>query len=81
MPVPKRVQPPRRFVLQTSQAICEQRALRQVIVEAYDAFAVLRLKGLQPAFPIPWSAIYRMAAKEHAERELRELKARLGVEE
>jgi hypothetical protein len=43
----QRFQPKRRFLLQTSQAVFESGALRQVVVEAQDGFAVLRLKGLE----------------------------------
>lgn len=64
-----RSQAPRRFLLETSQAIYEKGALRQVIVEAQDGFAVLRLRGSKTSFAIPWNAVFRAAAKEAAERE------------
>ena len=45
-----RSQAPRRFLLATSQAVYEKGTLRQVILEAQDGFAVLRLKGSKTSF-------------------------------
>lgn len=74
----KSVQPKRRFLLQTSQAVFESGALRQVTVEAHDGFAVLRLKGAAEAYPVPWGAVYHLAAAQAAERELKARKAKLS---
>ena len=62
-----RTQFPRRFLLATSQAVYEEGALRQVVVEAQDGFA------------IPWNAVYHLAATQAAERELRARRAQLGL--
>lgn len=73
----RRVQPARRFFLQTSQAVFEKGALRQVTVEAQDGFAVLRLKGLPESYPVPWGAIYHLAVAEKLEQDYNARKARL----
>ncbi len=75
----KRVQPRQRFFLETSQAVFEAGALRQVTVEAQDGYAVMRLKGLKLEFVVPWGAVYRLAAVRAAERELRDRKAQMGA--
>lgn len=69
----------RRFLLATSQAICEKGELRQVVVEAQDGFAVLRLRGSKEAHSVPWSVVYHLAAAQTAERELRARRAELGL--
>ncbi len=71
------LEPRRRFLLATSQAVCEEGALRQVIVEASDGFALLRLKGLKEAFAVPRGAVYHLAAAQAAEREAHSRRARL----
>ncbi len=76
----ERFQPKRRFFLQTSQAVFEGGALRQVVVEAQDGFAVLRLKGLDVSYPIPWGTVYHLAAMQAAERELKARRVKFGVE-
>ncbi|UWZ84631.1 hypothetical protein [Occallatibacter riparius] len=76
----KSTEPKRRFLLQTSQAVFEEGALRQVTVEAYDGFAVVRLKGLPGAFPLPWGAVYRLAEAQAAERRFKGLMAKLGID-
>jgi hypothetical protein len=43
----------RKHILETSQAVFEEGALRQVIAEAQDGFVVLRLRGLKTSFPLP----------------------------
>jgi hypothetical protein len=75
--MPKRFQPAQRFFLQTSQAVFEKGALRQVTVEAQDGFAVLRLKGLAESYPVPWGAVYHLAVADALEREFNIRKARL----
>jgi hypothetical protein len=77
--VTTRSQPPRRFLLETSQAVFEDGGLRQVIVEAQDGYAVLRLRGLKNGFAVPWEAVYHLAAAQSAERELKARKAQMGV--
>ena len=72
-------QPRRRFLLETSQAVFEAGALRQVIAEAKDGYVVLRLKGLKSGFAVPWGAVYHLAAAQAAERELRARKAEIGI--
>lgn len=67
------------FVLETSQAIFEKGALRQVVVEAQEGFAVLRLRGPKQGFAAPWGAVYHLAVAQEAERELRARKAQMGV--
>jgi len=52
--------------------VYEKKALRQIIVEARDGFAVLRLRGSKTEYAIPWNAVFRLAANEAAERELRQ---------
>lgn len=74
-----RTQSPRRFQLQTSQAVYEDGALRQVVVEAQDGYAVLRLRGLKKSFAIPWNAVCHVAATRAAERELRARRAQVEV--
>lgn len=69
----------RRFALETSQAVFEGGALRQVIAEAQDGFVVLRLRGLKTSFAVPWGAVYHLAAAKAAERELRARKAEMGI--
>jgi hypothetical protein len=64
-------QSPQRLLLQTSQAVFEKGALRQVIVEVRDGYAVLRLRGMKDGLPIPWTSVYHLAAAQAAERELR----------
>jgi hypothetical protein len=72
-----RLSPPQRFFLQTSQAVFEKGALRQVIVEAQDGFAVLRLKGLPESYPVPWGSVYHLAVAEFMEREFNARSAKL----
>ena len=69
----------RRFTFETSQAVFEKGALRQVVVEAQDGFVVLRLKGMKQGFAVPWGAVYHLAAAQEADRELRARKAAIGV--
>lgn len=69
----------RRLVLKTSQAIFEKGALRQVIAEVYDGFLVLHLGGQEASYPVPWGAVYHLAAAQAAERELKARKAELGI--
>jgi hypothetical protein len=69
--LPKRVQPRQRFLLETSQAVFEEGALRQVTVEAQDGYVVLRLRGLESGFAVPWGAVYHLAAARAAARELK----------
>jgi hypothetical protein len=78
--VPKRTQPRRRFFLQTSQAVFEKGALRQVTIEAQDGYAVLRLKGMEGSFPIPWGTVYRLAAAQATKRELHARKSQIDFE-
>jgi hypothetical protein len=78
--VPKRTQPRRRFFLQTSQAVYEEGAVRQVTVEAQDGYAVLRLKGMEDSYPIPWGTVYHLAAAQAAKRELHARKSRIDFE-
>lgn len=73
--------PKPRFVLETSQAVFEGGAMRQVMVEAQDGFAVLRLKGLGESYDVPWSTVYRLAAMQAAERELKARRAKFGGEQ
>jgi hypothetical protein len=68
-----------RFLLQSSQAVFERGAIRRIVVEAHDNFAVLRLKGLKNDYAIPWSTIYRFAQAQVAERALKAQKAELGL--
>lgn len=75
----KAIEPKRRFLLETSQAVCEKGSPRQVIIEAHDGFAVLHLRGLKTSFPIPWNAVYHLAAAQAAERELRARRAEIGL--
>lgn len=70
-----RSQAPRRFLLPTSQAVYEKGALRQVIVEAQDGFAVLRLKGSAASYAIPWNAVFHLAVTQDAERKARARRA------
>lgn len=51
----KATQSRRRFLLETSQAVSEGGALRQVIAEAHDGYVVLRLRGLKVQFSVPWN--------------------------
>ena len=69
----------RRFLLQSSQAVFECGSMRRVVIEAHDNFAVLRLKGLQGDYAVPWSMIYRFAQAQIAERALKAAKAELGL--
>jgi len=68
-------QPPLRFALQTSQAVFEDGAMRQVMVEARDGYATLRLKGSDKSYTIPWGAVYHAAASRASERELQARRA------
>ena len=68
-----------RFLLQSTQSIFERGAARRVTVEAHDNFVVLRLKGLQNDYAVPWGTIYRFAQAQAAERALRVRKAQLGL--
>jgi hypothetical protein len=76
--VAKAKQSQRRFLLETSQAVFEGGALRQVIAEAQDGFIVLRLRGLKTGFAVPWGAVYHLAAAQAAEREFRARRAEIG---
>jgi hypothetical protein len=69
----------RRFLLQSTQAVFERGAVRPLIVEAHDSFVVLRLKGMQNDYSVPWTTIYRFAQAQVAERALRARKAQLGL--
>lgn len=69
----------RRFLLQSSQAVFERGAMRRIIVHAHDNFVVLRLKGMENDYSIPWSTIYRFAQAQVAERALKARKAQLGL--
>ena len=69
----------KRFLLQSSQAVFERGSMRRVIIEAHDNFAILRLKGLENDYAVPWSTIYRFAQAQVAERALKAQKARLGL--
>ena len=70
-----RNQTPRRFLLATSQAVYEKGALRQVVVEAQDGFAVLRLKGSTASYAIPWNSVFHAAVAQDAERRARARRA------
>lgn len=67
------------MTLETSQAVFEDGALRQVIAEMQDGFVVLHLRGLKTSFAIPWGAVYHLAAAQAAERELRVRRAEIGI--
>jgi hypothetical protein len=69
----------KRFLLQSTQSVFERGALRPLIVEAHDSFVVLKLKGMQNDYAVPWTTIYRFAQAQVAERALKARKAQLGL--
>lgn len=52
-----------RLVFTTSDTIREKGKLRAVVIEAQPYMAMIRLQGMRTAFPVPYGAIYHLAAR------------------
>ena len=51
-----------KLIFETGSVIRERCRLREVVIEAEQTFAYVRLKGTRTRFAIEWSAIYHAAA-------------------
>ena len=61
-----------KLIFETGDTVRERGRRREVVVEANDTFAVVRLKGTRTRYAIEWSAIYTAAAKLAAAQQRRE---------
>lgn len=55
-------------------------ATRPLVIEVGPCELRIRQKGRRKAYPLPWAAIYVMAAKAEAERLAKERRSRKGLE-
>lgn len=61
-----------KLIFETGDTVRERGRRREVIIEAEDTYAFVRLKGTRTRFMIEWSAIYTAAAKLAAAQQRRE---------
>ncbi len=65
-----------RLTFETSDAVRERGKLREVIIEATEYTASVRLKGTRKRFEISWAGIYNHAVRVAVEKARAEKKAR-----
>lgn len=51
-----------KLTFQTADAKRSRGKLREVIIEAFPEYALVRLKGMRKRFPITWVGVYEHAA-------------------
>jgi hypothetical protein len=61
-----------KLTFETGDTMRERGRSREIIIEAEDTFAYVRLKGTRTRFAIEWSAIYTAATKLAAAQQRRE---------
>jgi hypothetical protein len=61
-----------KLTFETGDTVRERGRSREIIIEAENTFAYVRLKGTRTRFMIEWSAIYSAAAKLAAAQRRRE---------
>lgn len=64
-----------RLVFQTTDIVRERGRLREVVIEAHQGYAEVRLAGMRTSFPISYAQIYQTAARLQVERERAEKRA------
>lgn len=65
-----------RLTFETSDAVRYRGRLREVVIEATEYTAAIRLKGTRQRFEISWAGIYNQAVKIAVEKARAERKAR-----
>jgi hypothetical protein len=65
-----------RLTFETSDAVRYRGKLREVVIEAEQYSANVRLKGSRARFPISWAGIYNQAVKIAVEKQRAEKKAK-----
>lgn len=65
-----------RLSFETSDSVRYRGRLREVIVEATEYTAAIRLKGTRQRFELSWAGIYNQAVKVSVERKRAERKKR-----
>lgn len=64
-----------RLQFTTSDCVRYRGKLREIIIEASEYTATVRLKGSRTRFEISWAGIYNQAAKIYVEKQRAERKA------
>lgn len=65
-----------RLIFETSDTVRYRGKLREVVVEAHQEFAYIRLKGTRQRFLISWAGIFSHAVKINVDKQRAEKKAR-----
>jgi hypothetical protein len=63
-----------RLTFETSDVVRYRGRLREVVIEAEEYMAHVRLKGYRMRFPISWAGIYNQAVKIAVEKDRAEKK-------
>ncbi len=57
-----------RLSFETSDSVRYRGRLREVVIEANEYTASVRLKGTRQRYPISWAGIFNLAVKLHVEQ-------------